>query len=769
MKTPPKEITVANRFIYYYANFMERFYGYVLRRDGHNVPEEHYVGRMKETGGPVRPRSGRKASRPALRRRRRELRPPAPPSGEPDFDEIARGEVLLFLYRKRMMLGTYSHRIWGSRICVVSEDGRHLNIRRNSLVFLTGIGIMDDSDFLRTYVASVRELAKHIDLGEIWNAFKDDHSVIEIADIGALYWGDDPDPSCWLALYIHLDSACPYFVRTRLDACRPLEANEVKNRSVQLAARETVSQELAEFLFWLGRDEEGYDPETFTGRQRDWLEQIKRFALWGTEADAGGRIREILRKTAAAKGNLQQYALELMVRKRIWDPDENLDLLRSDLTVEFPADVLKEADEFNLSRALKGRRRLRRAFFAFRTGSDDQPELAFSLRRRWRGGYELGIHVPDIAACVPAGSALDRNASDRLATLRLPDLSLTMLPPRLADEIGRFSVHQQRPALSLLWRLDRNLKPGDLRIVRSAIRLRARLSSDEVERIADGKQYSLSESVRLLGGVAEALREKRSRNGAFENFGRVQVRAGSSGIVVHHTDPADLATGIHDEMTLLAAVETGKWCVHHKIPAVFIVQDAVEDRRELEEIRHPVVRRHEVRRRSPYPAYSAEPAAHYGLGVHARCAAVAPGDRYVDLLIQRQIVHHLKTGDPLYTAAELDPVRYRAHEENARHAKLRFRRERFMMLNLLEASADRTFPAVVLHPGRNGALVELEAFPVKTRVQAPWPVNAGDTLQLRLTGIDRWRGNPRFHVLQTSPETRTGADRRITRGDPDER
>lgn len=762
MKIPPKEITVANRFIYYYANFMDRFYGYVLRRDGRNIPGEHYVGRMKEPGRPLRSRPGRKTSHPSVRRRWREMRLPQSPSAREGFSETVTGEIVLFLYRKRLMLGTYSHRIWGTRICVVAEDGRRLVIRRKSLVYLSGVGVRHDRDYLRTYAASVRALAKHIDLGEIWNAFKDDHSVIRIPDIGALFWGDDPDPSRWLALYIHLDSACPYFIRTRLDACRPLEENEVKNRRDQLAGRQKISHEREEFLYWLGRDEEVYDPETLTGRQRQWLEQVKRYALWGSDADAGGRTREMLRQTAAGKGNLQLYAFELMVGKRIWDSDENLDLLRSGLAPDFPADVLKEADEFDLSQILKGRRRLRRAFFALQTDSDDQPELAFSLRRRWRGGYELGIHVPDIAACIPAGSALDRNASDRLATLRLPDLSLTMLPPRFADDVGRFSVHQHRPALSLLWRLDRNLNIGELRIVRSAIKLRSRLSNDEVDRMVEGQRHSLAGTVRLLNDVANTLREKRSRNGAFENFGRVQVRAGSKGIVVHQTDPADLASGINDEMALLAAVETGKWCVHHKIPAVFIVQDAVENRRELEKIRHPIVRRHEVRRRTPYPAYSADPGAHCGLGVRARCAAVAPGDRYVDLMIQRQIVHHLKTGEPLYTAAELDPVRYRAHEENARHAKLRFRRERFMTLKHLGASADRVFSAVVLHTGRKGTLVELETYPIKTRVHAHGPVNAGDTLQLRLTGVDRWRGNPRFLVLQASPETRTGADRRIT-------
>ena len=54
---------------------------------------------------------------------------------------------------------------------------------------------------------------------------------------------------------------------------------------------------------------------------------------------------------------------------------------------------------------------------------------------------------------------------------------------------------------------------------------------------------------------------------------------------------------------------------------------------------------------------------------------------------------------------------------------------------------------------RNGALIELEEFPIKTRIHAPGPVNVGDTLQLRLTGVDRWRCNPRFLVLRASMET----------------
>ena len=43
----------------------------------------------------------------------------------------------------------------------------------------------------------------------------------------------------------------------------------------------------------------------------------------------GGRTREMLRQMDAVKGDLQKFAFELLVRKRIWRADENLDLLRA--------------------------------------------------------------------------------------------------------------------------------------------------------------------------------------------------------------------------------------------------------------------------------------------------------------------------------------------------------------------------------------------------------------------------------------------------------
>ena len=46
MKLLSRDLTIANRFIYYYANFVRRIYGFVVRREGENVWTEHQVGRL---------------------------------------------------------------------------------------------------------------------------------------------------------------------------------------------------------------------------------------------------------------------------------------------------------------------------------------------------------------------------------------------------------------------------------------------------------------------------------------------------------------------------------------------------------------------------------------------------------------------------------------------------------------------------------------------------------------------------------------------------
>lgn len=131
-----KEITVANKFIFYYANFVEKIYGYVLRRDGSNIPEEHYVGRLRETVPRRKGRSKiptRPLGAPEFHKQGDPLQPDISKrdrwSGSPEI-----GEIVLCLFRKHLLVGCLVEARRNGKLVLVTEDQRNIVVRRNAIV-----------------------------------------------------------------------------------------------------------------------------------------------------------------------------------------------------------------------------------------------------------------------------------------------------------------------------------------------------------------------------------------------------------------------------------------------------------------------------------------------------------------------------------------------------------------------------------------------------------------------------------------------------------
>ena len=164
-------------------------------------------------------------------------------------------------------------------------------------------------------------------------------------------------------------------------------------------------------------------------------------------------------------------------------------------------------------------------------------------------------------------------------------------------------------------------------------------------------------------------------------------------------------------------------------------------------IAFPIKIRHEIRRQTPSVKLSAETAFHYGLGLSAYVPVTILQDRYVNLMMQCQVVHDLIHGEVLYARDEIDLIRYRVQEELRQLDRLRHRRERYLILRNLSESTDSLFSAVVLYLRRDGALVELVDFPVKIVVRSLRQVSVGEVIRLRLVGVDLWRA--RAHLVAT--------------------
>ncbi len=129
-------------------------------------------------------------------------------------------------------------------------------------------------------------------------------------------------------------------------------------------------------------------------------------------------------------------------------------------------------------------------------------------------GWELGVHIPDVATYVTSGSPLDLEAHKRLRSFFLGDTILPMLP-----EMNVFNQPEYL-TMSVLIKLDPEGNMLSFEIQPSAILVRANLSYQRAQQILDGKvavdedapsqeiDTEVEELVHLIAKVGSLLQER---------------------------------------------------------------------------------------------------------------------------------------------------------------------------------------------------------------------------------------------------------------------
>ena len=82
--------------------------------------------------------------------------------------------------------------------------------------------------------------------------------------------------------------------------------------------------------------------------------------------------------------------------------------------------------------------------------------------------------------------------------------------------------------------------------------------------------------------------------------------------------------------------------------------------------------------------------AHGGLGVEAYTQATSPLRRYPDLMVQRQISHHLRTGELLYDTESVTSVAHRADTQIRQMSRIENQRRQYFFLKWLDARRRET-------------------------------------------------------------------------------
>lgn len=234
--------------------------------------------------------------------------------------------------------------------------------------------------------------------------------------------------------------------------------------------------------------------------------QITRYPKGGLAPT--GRVIEILGKPGEIGVDV-----EIMIRKH-------------HLPHAFPEDVLFEArhtpQQVNEA-ILRGRRDFRSLPIVTIDGETARDfDDAVYVREHADGGYELQVHIADVAHYVRRDSPLDREAHLRGTSVYFPNRAVPMLPEELSNGICSLNPHVDRLVMSVMMQFDETGKRRDAEFTSGVIRSAERMTYTNVKKVLEGdpdttaRYSSLAAGFRRMKDLALLLNARRVERGSID-------------------------------------------------------------------------------------------------------------------------------------------------------------------------------------------------------------------------------------------------------------
>ena len=354
------------------------------------------------------------------------------------------------------------------------------------------------------------------------------------------------------------------------------------------------------------------------------------------------------------------------------------------LPTEFPSEVLEQAERIpeSVDAQQIARREDLRNKFIVTIDPDDARDFddAIHVEKLANGGWQLGVHIADVAAYMEPGSALDREARRRGNSVYLPDRVIPMLPERLSNGVCSLKPEVDRLTHSVFIQFDKRGVAKSARFTRTVIRSAHRLTYKEAYAILmSPPRDRLSERLHATWELAALLRRKRFEHGALDlDFPEVKVWVDTHGQPTRlERVENDESHQLIEEFMLAANEAVARELKKRAIPTIYRVHEN-PDSEKLGEYREfalsfgyqvgDLTNRAELQRllaeiggkpeeqalkvgllKSLKRArYDPQPLGHYGLAKTNYLHFTSPIRRYADLVVHRVLG---RDGTPLPSAA----------------------------------------------------------------------------------------------------------------------
>ena len=424
----------------------------------------------------------------------------------------------------------------------------------------------------------------------------------------------------------------------------------------------------------------------------EFLGALRSYFLFGKESADSSLASAILERSGLDK---VEGLFPVLVRAGVFAEDENLDLHRLQVPVEFPPAALQAAALLTetVSPVQSDSRRIDLTGLNLFT-IDGQSTLDFDDALSLEvlpEGFRLGVHIVDVAHWVHRDDPLDREARRRGSSIYMPDQKISMLPSALAEGLCSLKAGEVRPAISTIVDLSPELDVRGYRILPTIVRVKDQRTYFDVNLLADQDP-----KVVHLRSIARKFREARLAAGAVHiSVPEINLWLAENGDInlsrLNRESPSRMLVA---EIMILANWLMARFLAENGMPAIFRSQP--DPRERLYRGEEGTLYQHWMQRRLLNRfVLSHAPGKHSGLGLSAYVTATSPIRKYYDLVTQRQVRAVLGMEEP-YAAEDIDRIIQELAIPMSHVGLLQMGRQRYWLLKYLEKRIGQKEEAFVL-------------------------------------------------------------------------
>ena len=637
------------------------------------------------------------------------------------------GSIVEYIDRQKIMCAVVLE-VKNQRLRLLTENNREVNLsckrllHRDKIRLDLTLGRDRMVETLKEVVRKREKLINTIDIRDLWEVLNSEQNLIDLATMTEFCFPESPSGDHEAAVMRALFNDRLYF-KFNPDGFRPNSEKQVELLAAQrkeAQRKQEVTEAGGSWLKSILNSTGPIDPASVTPIDQEFIGILRSYYLFGKESTDDTIARSMM---ARAGVESLQDIFRVLVRLGVFKENENLELLRHQVSADFNETVLTHAAQLVSSKPMGAVAERHDLTHLSLMTIDGQGTLDFddaiSIEEK-DDGFRLGVHISDVGHFIKKNDVVDQEASARSSSIYMPDQKISMLPSVLAEGLCSLKAGLERPAISIMIDLNAQAEIVSTEILQSLIKVKHQLTYYDVNNAVDENPQK-----RILLDIAKKYRQKRLDDGAIQiTVPEISIWVNENQEVsvnqVNRESPGRLMVS---ELMIMANGLMANHLKEHQLPAIFRSQR--EPRQRLYKNNAGTLFQNWMQRRllSRF-ILSTQPDWHSGLGLNAYITATSPIRKYSDLINQRQIRASLGL-ESAYRTDQVADIIKSLELPMSLVGRFQYTRHRYWLLKYLENQVGQKEEAIVLHKARRKYQILLNRY----MLECDLPITSGIELK----------------------------------------